>query len=84
MQKDLITTTYQHCIKEYRLRGDMIMVFKIVTGVMDSKVLRKCIGSHSVTRENRCKLIQKHVHYNLTKITFAILLAFSTWNNLPM
>jgi len=31
----------------------------------------KFIGSHSVTRENRYKLTQKHVHYNLTKFSFA-------------
>ena len=42
-----------------RKRGDMIMVFKIVTGVMDSMVSCCSISSHSVTRGNRYKLTQK-------------------------
>jgi len=54
-----------------RLRGDIIMVFKIVTGVIDSMVSFKFIGSHSVTRGNRYKLTQKPVHYNLTKFSFS-------------
>jgi len=41
------------------------MVFKIVTGIIDSIVSFKFISSHSVTRVNRFKLTQKHVHYNL-------------------
>jgi len=41
-----------HC---RRLRGDMIVVFKVVTGVMDSMVSCKFIGSHSVTRGNKYK-----------------------------
>jgi len=39
-----------------RLRRDMIMVFKIVTGIMDSMASCNFIGSHSVTRGNRYKL----------------------------
>jgi len=54
-----------------RICREMIMVFKIVTGVMDSMVSCNFIGSHSVTRGNRYKLKQKHVHYNLTKFSFA-------------
>jgi len=44
-----------------KLRGDMIMDFKIVTGVMDSMASYKFVGSHSVTRGNRYKRTQKHV-----------------------
>jgi len=47
------------------------MVFKIVTGIIDSMVLFMFIGSHSVTRGNRYKLTQKHVQYNLTKFSFS-------------
>ena len=54
-----------------RIRGDMIMVFKIVTGIMDSTVSCNFISSHSATRGNRYKLTQKHVHNNLTKFSFA-------------
>jgi len=58
------------------------MVFKIVTDVMDTMVSCNFIGSHSVTRGNRYKLRQKHVHYNLTKFSFAIRVV-SIWNSLP-
>jgi len=50
------------------------MVFKIVTGVMYSMVLGlpcNFIGSHSLSRENRYKLTQKHEHFNLIKFSFA-------------
>jgi len=47
------------------------MVYKIVTDVMDSMVSCNFIGSHSVTKGNTYKLIHKHVHYNLTKFSFA-------------
>jgi hypothetical protein len=49
----------------------MIMVFKIVTALLDSMISRNFIGSHSVTRGNRYNLTPKHVHYNLTKFAFA-------------
>jgi len=58
------------------------MVFKIVTGVMDSMVSCNFIGSHSVTRGKRYKLTQKHVHNNLTKFSFANRVV-SIWNSLP-
>ena len=53
-----------------RIRGDMIMLFKTVTGIIDSNVSCNFISSHSVTRGNIHKLAQKHVHYNLTKFSF--------------
>ena len=49
-----------------RIHGDMIMVFKIVTCIMDSTVSCNCISSHCVTRGNKQELTQKNVHYNLT------------------
>jgi len=58
------------------------MVFKIVTGVVDSMVSCKFIGSHSVTKDNLYKLTQKHVHYNLTKFSFSNTVV-SIWNSLP-
>jgi len=42
----------------------------------------KFIGSHSVTRGNRFKLTQKHVHYNLTKFSFSNRVV-PIWNSLP-
>jgi len=63
------------------LRGDMIIVFKIVTGVMDSMVSCNFICLHSVTRVTSYKLTQKHVHYNLAKFSFANRVV-SIWNSL--
>jgi len=40
------------------------------------------IGSYSVIRGNRYKLIQKHVHYNLTKFSFSNRVV-PIWNSLP-
>jgi len=65
-----------------RIRGDMIMVFKTVTGIIDSTVSCNFTISHSVTRGNRYKLVQKHVHYNLTKFSFANRIV-PIWNSLP-
>jgi len=45
-----------------RIRGDMIMAFKNLTGVIDSTASCNFIYSHKVTRVNRHKLTQKHVH----------------------
>ena len=64
------------------MRGDMIMVFKIVTGVIDCTVSCNFVNSHSVTRGNRYKIMQKHVHYNLTKFYFANRIV-PIWNSLP-
>ena len=58
------------------------MVFKIVTGIMDGTVSCNFISSHFVTRGNRYKLTQKHVHYNLTKFSIANRIV-SIWNSLP-
>jgi len=58
------------------------MVYKIVTGVIDSMVSCNFIGSHSMTRGNRYNLTQKHVHYNHTKFSFANRVV-SIWNSLP-
>ena len=65
-----------------RIRGDMIMLFKIVTGIIDSTVSCNFTSSHSVTRGNRYRLAQKHVHYNLTKFSFTNRVA-PIWNSLP-
>ena len=64
------------------LRGDMIMLFKIVTGIIDSTVSCNFTNSHSVTRGNKYKLAQKHVHYNLTKFSFTNRVV-PIWNSLP-
>jgi len=58
------------------------MVFKVVTGIIDSIVSFKFISSHSVTRGNGYKLTQKHVHYNLTKFSFSNIVV-PIWNSSP-
>ena len=58
------------------------MLFKTVTGIIDSNVSCKFISSHSVTRGNIHKLAQKHVHYNLTKFSFTNRVV-PIWNSLP-
>jgi hypothetical protein len=48
------------------------MIFKLVTGVIDSTwwgLLCNFTGSQFGTRENRYKLTQKHVHYNRTRLS---------------
>jgi len=62
MQTDLVTSLHY---RRFRLRGDMIMAFKIVTGVMDRPSMVSCnfTVSHFVARGNRYKIIQTHVHY---------------------
>ena len=65
-----------------RIRGDMIMVFKIVTGIIDSTISCNFIKSNFVTRGNRYTLTQKYLYYNLTKFSFANRI-ISIGNSLP-
>lgn len=58
------------------------MAFKILTGVIDSTVSCNFVNSYSITRGNRYKLMQKHVHYNLIKFFFANRIV-PIWNSLP-
>ena len=60
----------------------MICVFKIVTGIIDCTVACTITNSNSITRGNRYKLNQRHVHYNLTKYSFTNRV-ISIWNSLP-
>lgn len=65
-----------------RIRGDMIMVYKILTGIFDCNVASNFSISNLYTRGNRYKLNQEHVHYNLTKYSFTNRVV-SIWNSLP-
>jgi len=65
-----------------RIRGDMIVVFKILTDIIDSTVSCGFLKVVSITRGNRYKLMQKHVNYNLTKFSFTNRVV-SIWNSLP-
>ena len=66
-----------------RSRGDMILVFKILTGIIEPNIacsLSKV--SNSITRGNYLKLHQSHVHYDLNKYCFNNRVV-SIWNSLP-
>ena len=55
-------------LKFRRIRGDMIEVYKIVTGKYDTSLSYSImVNSDSVTRGNRYKLIKEHVRYDVRK-----------------
>jgi hypothetical protein len=66
-----------------RIRGDIILVFKILTGIIHPNVA--CTFNpviNSVTRGNSLKLFQNHVPYDLNKYFFSNRI-ISLWNSLP-
>jgi ribonuclease P/MRP protein subunit RPP40 len=70
-------------LKYRRLRGDMIEVFKIITGKYDKDIavsLTKQVVTH--TRGNSCRLYQGHVKYDLRKHFFTNRV-INIWNSLP-
>jgi hypothetical protein len=64
-----------------RIRGDMIMVYKLVSGIIDFDFASVFTLSALNTRGHRYKLNQEHVHYNLTKYSFTNRVV-SIWNSL--
>jgi ribonuclease P/MRP protein subunit RPP40 len=74
-------------LKYRRIRGDIIEVFKMISGKYDPKVaINFDYGNHTVicTRGNRLRMFQRHrpMHYNLRKYFFSIRI-ISIWNSLP-
>jgi ribonuclease P/MRP protein subunit RPP40 len=72
-------------LKFRRVRGDMIEVFKIISGIYDSnlsKDLSLVFNISSNTRGNSCKLYQLHSKYDLHKFFFSNRVV-CTWNSLP-
>ena len=65
-----------------RLRGDMITVYKMITGLNDNSAIAKLTRATTVTRGNIFKFNQGHVHYDLRKHSFNIRI-ISIWNSLP-
>ena len=66
-----------------RLRGDMIMVFKLLTGRYDANIACKFNKTSSfVTRGHHLRLTKSHHHYDLRKYYFSNRI-ISNWNSLP-
>jgi len=66
-----------------RLRGDMIMVYKLMSGIYDSNLACHLEKPNSyVTRGHHLRLFKQHVHYDLRKYYFSNRIV-STWNSLP-
>jgi len=65
-----------------RLRGDMIMMYKFLSGIYDCNTACQLFKpTHFVTRGYHLLwLFKKHVHYELLNIILAIV---SNWNSLP-
>ena len=51
-----------------RLRGDMNMVYKLLSGLYDSNIVCNLVKPNNyVTRGHHLRLFKKHVHYDLRK-----------------
>ena len=70
-------------LKFRRLRGDMIEVYKILTGKYDAQIVPKLALSENVnTRGNSFKLKTDRPKYDLRKFSFASRIV-NLWNSLP-
>jgi len=70
-------------LKYRRIRGDMIEVFKIITGKYDYLISPHLpLSSSSVTRGNSFKIITCRCHYDLRKYSFRNRIT-NIWNSLP-
>ena len=64
-----------------RLRGDMIMVYKLLSGIYDSNIACHLVKPNNyVTRGHHLRLFKRHVHYDLHKYYFANR-TISNWNS---
>ena len=67
-----------------RFRGDMIMVFKLLSGLYDSNIGCQLVKSTNfVIRGHHLRLFKRHVHYDLRKYYFSNRI-ISHWNSLPV
>jgi len=73
----LPTLTYR------RHRGDMIEVYKIISGKYDNNIaINLAVNKDSRTRGNLFKLQNKRFHYDIRKFSFSIRIV-NVWNSLP-
>ena len=70
-------------LKFRRVRGDMIEVYKIITGLHDADIVPNLIrNTDSRTRGNSLKLMHTRSHYDLRKFSFCSRVV-GVWNSLP-
>ena len=69
-------------LKYRRIRGDMIELYKIITGRYDEEASIKLNYSKTNVRGNRYRLYQGHLHYDLRKYFF-VNRVIHIWNGLP-
>ena len=70
-------------LKYRRVRGDMILVYKLISGVYDSKIACKFNKpTNYVTRGHHFRLFKLHIRYELRKYFFGNRIV-SIWNSLP-
>ena len=70
-------------LKFRRQRGDMIEMYKILTGKYDNLVTPNIpILSESRTRGNSLKIVNRRCHYDLRKYSFCNRIT-NAWNSLP-
>ena len=67
-----------------RLRGDMIMVYKLLSGLYDSNIafVKPTKPTNTITRGHNFRLFKGHVVYDLRKYNFSNRI-ISIWNSLP-
>jgi len=64
-------------------RGDMIMVFKLLTGTYDCNIACHLVKPNNfVTTDHHLPLYKQHVHYDFRKHCFGNRIV-SNWNSLP-
>lgn len=70
-------------LKYRRYRGDMIEVYKIISGKYDNKtVINLDLVKDTRTRGNVFKLKNKSFHYDIRKFAFSVRIV-NVWNSLP-
>ena len=70
-------------LKYRRYRGDMIEVYKIISGKYDNNiVINLDLVKDSRTRGNVFKLTNKSFHYDIRKFAFSVRIV-NVWNSLP-
>jgi hypothetical protein len=70
-------------LKYRRVRGDMILVYKLISGIYDSNIACKLNKpTNYVTRGHHFRLSKLHIRYDLRKYFFGNRIV-SIWNSLP-
>jgi ribonuclease P/MRP protein subunit RPP40 len=74
---------YLPTLQYRRFRGDMIMVYKLLSGIYDSNIACQLVKpTNVITRGHHLRLFKGHVHYDIRKYYFGNHI-ISHWNSLP-